>query len=174
MTDVHEPASASPRGLKRRFYRAPIAIYRAHLGALLGKRFLLLRHVGRVSGRVRDAVLEVVDRDAGSWTVVAGLGPRTSWYRNLLQHPEATIVVGSRTVPVIARPLPHNEGVAALEAYGRRHPRALRALGGAVGLPAHPTDDDFERVADRLPFVQLRQRADGAGGSGLAADLRDS
>jgi len=38
-----------PRGLVRLAFRAPIWLYRAHLGWLLGYRFVLLTHTGRKS-----------------------------------------------------------------------------------------------------------------------------
>ena len=44
-------------GLKRIMFRAPIFLYRIGLGGLLGKRFLLLNHIGR------KTVMEVVNHD---------------------------------------------------------------------------------------------------------------
>ena len=44
-----------PTGLARVFFRAPITLYRLHLGRLLGGRFLLLNHVGRVSHQPRQS-----------------------------------------------------------------------------------------------------------------------
>ena len=40
-----------PTGLARLLWRAPIWMYRLHLGRLMGGRFLLLHHTGRVSGK---------------------------------------------------------------------------------------------------------------------------
>lgn len=37
----------------RRLVRAPVWLYRARLGALLGSRMLMLEHVGRSSGQSR-------------------------------------------------------------------------------------------------------------------------
>ncbi|WFR73002.1 hypothetical protein P9209_03930 [Prescottella defluvii] len=53
-----------PTGWKRRFFRMPITLYRWHLGALLGHRFVLVEHVGRRSGRTRQVVLEVDGSEA--------------------------------------------------------------------------------------------------------------
>ena len=52
-----------PRGWKAKLWRAPIWFYRIGLGGLFGKRFLLLNHIGRVSGQIRQAVVEVVNFD---------------------------------------------------------------------------------------------------------------
>jgi hypothetical protein len=80
--------SAEPRPgrLARWLLRAPVALYAARAGWLLGHRFLLLRHRGRRSHRLYGTVLEVVawrpaEREA---VVVSGLGRRSQWYRNLL------------------------------------------------------------------------------------------
>ncbi|MCA9848813.1 MAG: nitroreductase family deazaflavin-dependent oxidoreductase, partial [Dehalococcoidia bacterium] len=68
-----------PTGPWKLFFRAPIWLYRLHLGWLLGGRFLLMEHVGRRSGLVRRVVVEVVhhDRDADTYTVASGFGPRS-------------------------------------------------------------------------------------------------
>jgi hypothetical protein len=59
----HAIARAGARLLRSRtLMRAPIWIYRARLGFLFGSRMLLLEHVGRKSGRRRQAVLEIVDQ----------------------------------------------------------------------------------------------------------------
>ena len=48
----------------RALVRAPIWLYRARLGFVMGHRMLLLEHIGRKSGARRYAVLEVVERPA--------------------------------------------------------------------------------------------------------------
>jgi hypothetical protein len=63
-----------PRGFKRLFLRTPIWCYRLGCGWLLGKRFLLLTHTGRLSGFSRQTVLEVVDYDPDTDTYVIASG----------------------------------------------------------------------------------------------------
>jgi hypothetical protein len=58
---VGEPAP--PKGLKLKLFRAPIYLYRLKLGFLLGERFIRLQHWGRVSGALKDTVIEVIDQD---------------------------------------------------------------------------------------------------------------
>ena len=96
-----------PTGLLRLVARLPIQLFRLRLGWTLGNRFLLLTHTGRTSGTRRQAVVEVVDHDPtdDSYVIAAGFGPRTNWYRNLLQTPNATIQTGRRTLAVTAIPL---------------------------------------------------------------------
>ena len=52
-----------PSGVGRALFRAPIYLYRLGLGWLFGKRILLLNHIGRVSGKQRQVILEVVEHD---------------------------------------------------------------------------------------------------------------
>jgi hypothetical protein len=61
---VHRLPGRPPSGLRRALLRAPIWLYRAGLGGLLGRRVLLLTHIGRSTGRARQVVLEVAARDA--------------------------------------------------------------------------------------------------------------
>lgn len=51
---------AKPSKAFRILARMPNGLYRARLGWLLGKRFLMLLHMGRKSGLVRRAVVEVI------------------------------------------------------------------------------------------------------------------
>lgn len=78
-----------------------ILLFRAGLGPLLGRRFLLLHHVGRVSGSDRRAVLEVVAYEAPyrCWTVASGFGPRSDWYRNLRAQPKTVVQFATATTP---------------------------------------------------------------------------
>ncbi|GAA2332474.1 hypothetical protein GCM10010431_64270 [Streptomyces kunmingensis] len=75
------PRPPLPRGRRRRLARLPLALYRAGLGPLFGRRLLLLHHTGRSSGLDRQVVLEVVASDAerGSWSLASGFGPRAAW-----------------------------------------------------------------------------------------------
>ena len=49
-----------PTGLRRRLWRLPIRLYRIGLGPLMGRRIMLLTHIGRLSGKQRQAVIEVL------------------------------------------------------------------------------------------------------------------
>ena len=114
----------------RRLARAPIWLFRARLGLLFAGRLLMLEHVGRVSGRRRYVVLEVVARPAPRRYVVAsGFGTRAQWYRNVVADPHVRVFVGSRgPVPATATPLGDEEAGEALSAYAAVHPRTWRSL----------------------------------------------
>lgn len=151
-----------PRGgLRRVALRAPIVLYRAGLGGLLGRRMVLLTHTGRVSGRPRQAVLEVVGRggEPGVYLVASGYGERSQWLRNVLAEPRVQYQVGWRRREGTAVPLPPEESGRRLAEYARRHPRTAARLMDALGH-APRGEAGYEALgADRrrgVPLVALR------------------
>ena len=146
--------SPRPRGCARRLLRAPIWLYRLRLGWLLGRRFLLIEHRGRTSGKPRYTVLEVVrhDRRAGSYVVASGWGRKADWYRNIRVTPEVRLMVGARRFDARAVPLPVPEAGRELCSYARAHPAAFRVLTRLIGgESAVPCD----RAAESIPLVVL-------------------
>ncbi|MFR0356200.1 nitroreductase family deazaflavin-dependent oxidoreductase [Streptomyces sediminimaris] len=150
-----------PTGWRRWAFRLPIRLYKAGLGPLLGKRFLLLHHIGRKSGQQRQAVIEVVSRDpqAGTWTVASGFGPKSDWYRNLRQQPRVTIQFGRRHYTVTAHFLTPQEGADIMAAYAARHPRAARRLCSLMGFTVDGSEADYRKVGEATPFVRLQDTA---------------
>jgi deazaflavin-dependent oxidoreductase (nitroreductase family) len=155
---MSKPQLGPPRGLKRWLARAPLWLYRARLGWLLGRRFLLLIHTGRKSGQRRYAVLEVMrhDPEAQTYYVASGYGPTADWFRNIRADPEVILSVGSRRTRAWAEPLPPQQAAAELAGYARRHPVAFRNIARVLGIPAPQTADGFATLADLLPIVALR------------------
>lgn len=89
-------------GLLRLQHRLPIHVYRLGLGWTLGHRFLLLTHRGRRTGLPRQAMLEVIHYDPRTQesTVLAALGERADWYRNIQAGPAIEVRTGRcRYVP---------------------------------------------------------------------------
>jgi deazaflavin-dependent oxidoreductase (nitroreductase family) len=135
--------------------RAPIWVYRARMGSLLGSRVLMVEHVGRRSGIHREVVLEVVGHRAPDVYVVASaFGSRAQWFRNVQADPRVRLTTrGHHAAPGVARVLTAAEGDAVLEAYIARHPAAWAVFKGvlestlAIPLMDRPTG---------LPMVELR------------------
>lgn len=148
---------APPRGLVRSIYRMPIWVFRLGLGSLLGRRFLLLRHRGRRSGRPRETVLEVIDRDPATGTVIvaAGFGQRADWLQNLAARPACEVRIGRRDFPARARRLDPGQAADVLVEYGRRHPRAVRVVARMCGFEVDGSDEDLRSLACHLPMVAL-------------------
>jgi deazaflavin-dependent oxidoreductase (nitroreductase family) len=158
---VKEPSP--PTGFSRLIWRFPVQLYRARLGWLLGSRFMLLRHIGRISGRHRAAVVEVVHREPGSWTAASGFGTRADWYRNVLAHPDITVRTAGHDHTVHAVPLSPDEGAALMTLYARAHTSAARSLVKIMGYRVDGSDADWAEVGRRTPFVRFEQRHDGRG-----------
>ncbi len=150
-----------PSGVMRALLRAPIWMYRAHLGWMLGKRFLYLRHIGRKSGEERRTVVEVVkyDADQDCWYVASGWGEGANWFRNVQAHPDATITVGNRTVDVHAEVIGIEEAAQALYDYGQRYRTAYKKLSKmCTGSEQPPTKDGARSFAERVPMVRFSPR----------------
>ena len=150
-----------PSGVSRALFRAPIHLYRLGLGWLFGKRILLLNHIGRISGKQRQVILEVVEHDAsdGSFVVASGWGPTAAWYRNILHTPQVSIKVGRRTIPVTALPLTAEEGADIFARYAAQHRAAATyLLPRLMGFSVDGSDTDFRAVGQRMPFVRLATR----------------
>jgi len=147
-----------PKGLLRLFLRAPILLYRARLGWLLGGRFLLLEHLGRTSGKRRRTVIEVVDHDeaTGAYFVCSGWGRGSDWFRNVQKTPEVRVTVGLRRFEARARELDADQAHARLSSYGARHPKALAQLAKMM-LGEAPADlgTAVAQLVEAVPVVEL-------------------
>lgn len=153
-------ATAGPllhRGFKslNRYFMIPV--HRAGLGAWLstpiGGYMLLLRVRGRNSGVTREIPLNYLVADGSVW-VVAGFGPRTHWYRNLLADPGVEVwMPGGR-----------HAGVAAEELDPAVRARILPALMKATGGPAFmigtnpwtASDEEIGACLAWVPLVRIR------------------
>jgi len=128
--------------------RAPIALYRAGLGWMLGDRLVMIEHLGRVSHDRRFVVVEVVDRDRNVVRVASGFGTRSQWYRNLQANGVAYLSTGgARHVRAAVRLLDRDESEASLAVYAARYPRAWRHLKAAM--------DDAAGGEAYIPLVEF-------------------
>ena len=148
-----------PTGLGRILFRLPIWLYRLGLGGLLGKRMVLVNHVGRKSGKLRQAVLEVVDFDKQSQRVVVtvGFGPKTAWYLNLLKKPETTIQLGWKKMEVTANQLSPQESGELLLAFAKKNPGEARFVGW-LGYEVDGSDEDWRAVGEDLIMMSFTPR----------------
>lgn len=147
-----------PRGLLRWVYRLPIVLYRARLGWMLGRRFLLLTHRGRKTGQLRRAVLEVVSYDSATResVVMSAYGERADWYQNIQAHPAVEAQTGwSRYAPQY-RLLSPEERYVALAAYQRRYRRAFQAVMRFLGYSYNGAEAGLRTLADSVVMVAFR------------------
>jgi deazaflavin-dependent oxidoreductase (nitroreductase family) len=142
----------------RLLFRLPIHLYRLGLGRLLGGRFLLLHHRGRVSGKLRQVVLEVVDHNHHAnltYTVASGFGDKADWYRNVLTDPEVGIQVAALRGAATATALDTGEGAAVMAKYANRHGAAAKKLCRFMGFEVDGSEADYSEVGRHIPFVRF-------------------
>ncbi|MGX6509931.1 nitroreductase family deazaflavin-dependent oxidoreductase [Rhodococcus sp. SJ-2] len=153
-----EPATP-PSGIRRRLFRLPILLYRWHLGFVLGRRFLLLEHKGRKTGKHRYVVLEVVNHDntRDGFVVAVGFGAESDWYRNLRADPHVRVESGRERVAVTAELLEPDEGAEFFVHYADKHRRIATTLSATMGFEVDGSDDDFREAGRRIRFVRLRR-----------------
>ena len=147
-----------PRGLLKVLFRVPVYFYRFGLGWLFGKKFVLINHIGRVTGLDRQAVVEVVEREAGTGNVIvaAGYGEQTQWYRNLRANPETVIQIGNREHPVRAEFVSPEGGEDIIARYIGRYGAVAAGLFRMMGYEWDGTEAGAREIArDGLRFVRF-------------------
>lgn len=143
-----------PRGVTRLLVRLPIWLYRAHLGWLLGNRFLQLTHTGRKSGLPRKNVLEVLqyEKASGTYYVLAAWGEKSDWVLNVTKTPNVVIAAGRRRFEARASRLAPEDAERCVLDYAKKHPTAIRVIPRLLGYRVDGTDEDFRALA-RLGVV---------------------
>ncbi len=117
---------------------------------------LLLTTRGRRSGLERVTPLQYEDID-GLFYVGSARGRRADWYRNLLADPRVRLQIGERMIEAQAEPITDPRRIADFfELRLRRHPRMMRILLRAEGLPPGFNRADLEAFAAGKAVVVLR------------------
>ncbi len=151
-----------PGLLTRRLLRAPAKLYDWHLGWLLDQRFLRLTHVGRYTGQPHQTLLEVIGTGPcrEELLVIAGLGRRADWYRNLLAHPATEVAIGHRRFRPAYRVLDASTAATALADYEQRNrwlmPIVRRVLSRLVGWDYDGSPSARQQLVSELPIVAFR------------------
>ena len=145
-------------------HRAGLA---AWVGGPLGGWQCLLTTIGRTSGLRRETPLGYIVMDGAAW-VMAGYGPRTRWYRNILAEPRVDLRLPGR-----CRFAALAEEVDDPQIRARVIPPLCRSMalpGMMIGcVPATSTD---ERILDCVSWVPL-VRIGPADGSALVPGAED-
>ena len=155
----------SPSNYCKLIFRTPVFIYRCGLGCLFGRRFLLLTHTGRHSGKRHETALEIVEfRDDGPEAVVlSGFGTGTDWFRNITAVPETEVVIGARRFKADHRVLDVNEAVGVWARYEQRHrvagPLIRLVLSSLLGWRFTGSSDERRRMGMQLPMIEFRLRS---------------
>jgi deazaflavin-dependent oxidoreductase (nitroreductase family) len=151
-----------PRGIKAKFWRMPIWIYRLGLGWLLGEKALLLTHIGRKSGLPRQAVLEIIHAypSENRYLVVSGFGPGSQWYQNIKSEPRVTIQVGTKKINAVAEQLEKKLAGDAIIAYAQKFPGNLKTLSRILGYEIDHSPAGYRAFGEQIPVLQFSPDAD--------------
>lgn len=156
-----------PHGILRALLRLPVHLYQAHLGVLLGQRFLLLVHTGRRTGTRRETVLEMIHYDpiAREAIVAAGWGRKTQWLHNVEAGLAREVWIGRERYTPAYRVLVPDEAERVFADYEHRNrliaPLVRAVLGRLVGWRYDGTPAARRRVVAQLPLVAFRPRTAG-------------
>ena len=144
-----------PRGARATLWRLPIWLYRLRLGPLLGHRALLLTHQGRISGKERQAMLEVIKYEEATNThyVASGFGKKSDWYQNITKTPDVTIQVGNDKYPALAERLSSDKASEIFIEYTQDHPNAIRNLAKLVGYEIGNSQEELMDFLELIPVV---------------------
>jgi len=145
-------------------HRAGLAVW---LCGPLGGWQCLVTTIGRTSGLRRDTPLGYIVMDGAAW-VMAGYGPRTQWYRNILAEPRVDLRLPSRQ-PFAALA----EEARDPDLRARVIPPLCRSMalpGVMIGcVPATSTDERILDCVSWVPLVRIRP----ADGSALVPGTED-
>jgi len=144
-----------PSGIFKRLLHAPVWLFRARLGFLLGKRIVMLEHRGRRSGLIRYTPLEVVKREGDRYVLCSGTGPNADWYRNIKVNPPEALWVGATRHLAAARFLDPSEAATVFAGYERQHPKAASRLQDLMGISHDGTHEGRTAMVAKIPMVEL-------------------
>ena len=144
-----------PTGLFKRFLHSPVWLFRVRLGIVFGKRIVMLEHLGRRSGKLRQTPLEVVHRDGDAYILCSGTGPNADWYRNLRSNPATGLWVGSHRYDVEQRFLEDSEAATTFAIYEQGHPKAAKRLTELMGVSHDGTHLGRIEMVAKIPMIEL-------------------
>lgn len=147
--------SHKPTGWLRLVLRFPVSLYRVRLGFLFGRRFVMIEHRGRRSGRHYRTVVEVAGRRNGEVICASGTGPRADWYRNLRAHGLLAVWVGSKKRWASVRFLESREAAGVMADYEHEHPRTAARLYRMMGVSHDGTVAGRVEMMEKVPMVAL-------------------
>ena len=154
--------NARPPAFMLPILKLPLLLYRTGLGWLLGNRFMLLTHVGRRSGKVRQTVLAVLSFDPKTREIKAiSAWSASDWYKNILTLPALQVESGFiRYVPV-HHSLSSEEIAALFEAYCRKHPIFSRIVCRIPGWKWDSSHKEVLELAKTLRGVAFQPKQNG-------------
>lgn len=157
-------AATPPSRALKKLLHAPVFLYRWRLGWLLGKRFLLLTHIGRRTGQKHQVVLEVMEyrKRVPEAIVMSGFGQNSDWLLNITAHPHPQVQIGSLRFTAGFRFLGAEEAIAVMRKYEHRNwfmlPVIRHVASRLLGWNYRGSDEDRRRLVSQLPLIGFRPK----------------
>jgi deazaflavin-dependent oxidoreductase (nitroreductase family) len=140
-------------------FKLPLLLYRLRLGWLLGKRFMLLIHVGRHSGKMRRTILAVLRFDEHAKEIYAVSAWKGSdWYYNIQAAPALQVESGFVRYVPLQRTLSPEEITTSFLDYRKHHPIFSRMICRIPGWKWDSSYEEFLELARTLRGVAFRPR----------------
>ena len=153
------PKNQNPPGFMIPIFKLPLILYRLGMGWMLGKRFMLLTHVGRRSGKVYRSVLAVLRFDEKTREIQA-VSPWSSsnWFRNIQAAPALEVETGSVRYAPVQRSLSQEEIAALFIEYRDKHPIFSRMVARIPGWNIDSSYEEFLELARSLRGVAFQPK----------------
>jgi deazaflavin-dependent oxidoreductase (nitroreductase family) len=148
-----------PPAFISKFFKLPLFFYRLGLGGIFGKRFMVLTHVGRRSGKVYQSVLAVLTFDSATREIKA-VSPWSSsnWFRNIQATPALEVqTAGVRYAPKQRFLTPEEIANGFLQFRGE-YPLFSRMIARIPGWKIDSTYDEFLELARTLRGVAFEPK----------------
>ena len=161
---IHDLAQTTPNKANEQapwflipMFKLPLLLYRLRLGWLLGKRFMLLTHVGRHSGKVRRTILAVLRFDETTKEIFAVSAWKGSdWYANIQVAPALEVETACVRYAPLQRTLSPQEITTTFMEYRKQHPIFSRMICRIPGWKWDSTYEEFFELARTLRGVAFR------------------
>jgi deazaflavin-dependent oxidoreductase (nitroreductase family) len=140
-------------------FKLPIVLYRLHLGWVLGRRFMQLTHVGRLTGKVRRTILAVLKFDENTKEIFAVSAWKGSdWFYNIQASPALQVESAlDRYIPE-QRTLSAEEITTAFIEYRKQHPIFSRIVCRIPGWKWDSSYEEFLALAQTLRGVSFKPK----------------
>jgi deazaflavin-dependent oxidoreductase (nitroreductase family) len=145
---------APPTGFKLKLFRAPLYLYKLGLGFLFGERFIRLKHWGRISGELKETVIEVIDQDKSARKLfsASGFGKKSQWYKNIVADNNVFVTLKNTEYRAIARTVELDQAKEILLRYARSHPKAIK---GVARLSCYEMDGSESDIVEFSGIIRI-------------------
>jgi deazaflavin-dependent oxidoreductase (nitroreductase family) len=138
------------------FMKMPLILYRLELGRMFGKRFMLITHVGRRSGKVYQSVLAVLRFDDRTHEImVVSPWSGSNWYRNIQETPAVEVETNGIRYAPTQRSLSPEEIAKLFGDFRQERPIFSRMVARIPGWNIDSSYEEFLALARTLHGVSF-------------------